>query len=87
MNKSKITIRITPHSLRHSYATHLVEQNINLRFIQEALGHKPSKTTEFYTKLSKDQVSKMTSPIDFWEDVNDTPQQPRGVDNIPKKEI
>ena len=85
--KSKITKRITPHSLRHSYATHLVEQNINLRFIQEALGHKSSKTTEIYTKLSKDQVSKMTSPIDFWEDVNDTPQQPRGVDNIPKKEL
>jgi len=57
---------VTCHTLRHSYATHLMEQNINLRYIQEALGHRSSKTTEIYTKLSKENIAKLVSPIDFW---------------------
>ena len=69
MRRTKIRKRITLHNLRHSYATHLVEKQINLRYIQEALGHKSSKTTEIYTKLSKDQMSKMISPIDEWENL------------------
>ncbi len=69
VRRTKIRKRITLHSLRHSYATHLVEKQINLRYIQEALGHKSSKTTEIYTKLSKDQMSKMISPIDEWENL------------------
>ena len=60
--------RITSHGLRHSYATHLVERNVNLRFIQESLGHKSSKTTEIYTRLSKDHIARMVSPIDFWKE-------------------
>ncbi len=71
LRRAQINKKITVHGLRHSYATHLVEKNINLRFIQEALGHKSSKTTEIYTKLSKENIAKLVSPIDFWED--DTP--------------
>ena len=67
VKKAGIKKRITAHSLRHSYATHLVERNINLRFIQEALGHNSSRTTEIYTKLSKENIANMVSPIDFWE--------------------
>lgn len=67
VKKAGIKKRITTHSLRHSYATHLVERNINLRFIQEALGHNSSRTTEIYTKLSKENIANMVSPIDFWE--------------------
>jgi len=62
---SGIKKKITAHSLRHTYATHLVEKNVNLRYIQEALGHKSSKTTEIYTKLSKEAISNMVSPIEF----------------------
>ncbi len=69
LRKCGIYKKITTHSLRHSYATHLVEKNINLRYIQDALGHKSSKTTEIYTKLSKENIAKMVSPVDFWEDI------------------
>lgn len=69
VKRSGIKKKITTHSLRHSYATHLVEKNINLRYIQDALGHKSSKTTEIYTKLSKESIAKMVSPVDFWEDL------------------
>ncbi len=68
IKRSGIDKHVTPHSLRHSYATHLVEKNINLRYIQEALGHKSSKTTEIYTYLSKENIGNMTSPVDFWDD-------------------
>lgn len=68
LKKAKIYKRITTHSLRHSYATHLVERNINLRYIQDALGHKNSKTTEIYTKLSRENIANMVSPIDFWDE-------------------
>jgi site-specific recombinase XerD len=47
-----ISLRIYPHLLRHSLATHLVSQNINLRTIQEILGHKQISTTEFYTQVA-----------------------------------
>jgi len=66
LKKAEINKYITPHSLRHSYATHLVERNVNLRYIQEALGHKSSRTTEIYTKLNKEDIKNMVSPIDFW---------------------
>jgi len=68
VRKMGIKKRITAHTLRHSYATHLVERNLNLRYIQEALGHRSSKTTEIYTQLSQNKISKMISPIDFWEE-------------------
>jgi len=68
LKKSNINKKITIHNLRHSYATHLVERNINLRYIQEALGHNSSKTTEIYTYLSKENVANMVSPVDFWNE-------------------
>ena len=68
LKNCNINKKITIHNLRHSYATHLVERNINLRYIQEALGHNSSKTTEIYTYLSKENVTNMVSPIDFWNE-------------------
>jgi integrase/recombinase XerD len=55
---------ITLHSLRHSYATHLLESGINLRYIQDLLGHKSPKTTQIYTHVSNEALSKVTSPIE-----------------------
>lgn len=69
LRRAGIKKHITVHGLRHSYATHLVEKNINLRYIQEALGHKSSKTTELYTKLSKEHMANMVSPVDDWENI------------------
>lgn len=62
--KSGIKKILTLHMLRHSYATHLLEGGTNLRYIQELLGHKSSKTTEIYTHVSIKQLSKITSPFD-----------------------
>jgi integrase/recombinase XerD len=63
--KSGIKKPVTLHWLRHSYATHLLENGTDLRYIQEILGHSSSKTTEIYTHVSTKSIQKITSPFDF----------------------
>nr|WP_275124070.1 tyrosine-type recombinase/integrase [Ancylomarina sp. DW003] len=63
-SKAKIKRRVTPHMLRHSFATHLLEQGVNLRYIQVLLGHSSSKTAEIYTHVSNKEIGKIINPLD-----------------------
>jgi len=63
-SKAGIKKNVTPHMLRHSFATHLLEQGTDMRYIQELLGHNSSKTTEIYTHISKKAIDKIVNPID-----------------------
>jgi integrase/recombinase XerD len=65
VEKAGIKKPVTLHWLRHSYATHLLENGTDLRYIQELLGHRSSKTTEIYTHVSTKSIQHITSPFDY----------------------
>jgi integrase/recombinase XerD len=64
VEKANIQKPVTLHWLRHSYATHLLENGTDLRYIQEILGHSRSTTTEIYTHVSNQNIQRITSPFD-----------------------
>ena len=62
--KARIQKKVTPHTLRHSYATHLIENGTGLRHVQELLGHSKPETTMIYTHIAKKDMLSIKSPLD-----------------------
>ena len=69
--ESGIIKRISPHTLRHSFATRLLEKGENIRVLQKLLGHKDVKTTEIYTHVMNKDHSGITSPLDDFDGFDD----------------
>ncbi|OGI35557.1 MAG: hypothetical protein A2259_00325 [Candidatus Moranbacteria bacterium RIFOXYA2_FULL_43_15] len=64
LNKTGIQKDATFHSLRHSFATHLLENGVDVRYVQELLGHQNIRTTQLYTKVTNPALKKIKSPLE-----------------------
>lgn len=63
LKKSGIQKDATFHSLRHSFATHLLENGVDIRYVQELLGHQNIRTTQLYTRVTNPSIKKIKSPL------------------------
>jgi integron integrase len=64
VDRAGITKRVSCHTFRHSFATHLLENGVNIRVVQELMGHADVKTTEIYTHVMQKDISAVVSPLD-----------------------
>ena len=64
VNKAGLTKPVVCHTFRHSFATHLLENGVNIRVVQELMGHANVKTTEIYTHVMEKDITVVQSPLD-----------------------
>lgn len=75
---ARIAKRVSAHSLRHSYATHLLERGVNIRVIQQLLGHRSLRSTEIYTHVARTYLKDTPSPLDLLP-------MPQAMPTLPKQ--
>jgi site-specific recombinase XerD len=73
------------HSLRHSFATHLLEKGVDVKYIKDILGHFDIRTTERYLHISKEKLINIISPLDTLYDFEPDHLRIDATDNSPKK--
>ena len=64
VERAEITKRVGTHCFRHSFATHLLEDGVNIRIVQELMGHADVKTTEIYTHVMEKDIQAVNSPLE-----------------------
>lgn len=69
VERAGILKRVGCHTLRHSFATHMLENGVNIRVLQTLLGHADVKTTEIYTHVMQRDISGLQSPLDRLHDI------------------
>jgi integrase/recombinase XerD len=75
LSKTTIRKKATVHTLRHSFATHLLEEGTEIPYIQNLLGHSDSRTTSIYLHVARKKLLKVVSPIDLIEEEPDKPKK------------
>jgi len=77
LHKTKIKKSASVHTLRHSFATHLLEEGTEIPYIQNLLGHSDSRTTSIYLHVARKKLSTVVSPIDLIEEELNKPKNPK----------